>query len=72
MYNLLEYSSNYSNATNNLWFYSKLKQLILMLILGIMIISNISSHSITLSAKYHQKLSKLPSKAFEISAHWNE
>ena len=23
MYNLLEYSSNYSNTTNSLWFYSK-------------------------------------------------
>ena len=39
-YNLIEYSSNYSKATGNLWFHSKVKMklLILMLILLILII----------------------------------
>ena len=43
IYNLIEYSSNYSEATGSLWFYSKMKQLILMQILLIAIISNLSS-----------------------------
>ena len=41
MYNLIEYSSNYSETTGSSWFYSKDEdELILMLTLLIMIISN--------------------------------
>ena len=40
MYNLLEYSSNYSETIEILWFYSKLKQLILMQMLLMVIILN--------------------------------
>ena len=40
MYNLLEYSSNYSEATRSLWFYSKDEATILMRILPIIMILN--------------------------------
>ena len=42
IYNLIEYSSNYSETTGSLWFYSQLK-LILIIILQILIISSLSS-----------------------------
>ena len=40
MYNLLEYSSNYSETTRSLWFYSKDEATILMRILPIIMILN--------------------------------
>ena len=47
IYNLLEYSSDYSDTTGSLWFKSTddfiLKQLILMLMLVIIMLSNLSS-----------------------------
>ena len=43
MYNLLEYRSNYSETTGSLWFYSKDKQIILMLILWTIMLLNLSS-----------------------------
>ena len=43
IYNLIEYSSNYSETTGSLWFFfQKMKQLILMQILLIPIILNLS------------------------------
>ena len=46
MYNLIEFSSSHSETTGNLWFYLKLNQLILMIILKTLMISNLSSISI--------------------------
>ena len=43
MYYLLECSSNYSDKTGSLWFCSKMKQPIFMLILQIMLILDLSS-----------------------------
>ena len=37
VYNLLEYSSNYSDTTGSLWFIRKMKQLILIIILLMLI-----------------------------------
>ena len=42
VYNLVEYSSNYSETTERLWFILKMKQLTLIIILQTLIISNIS------------------------------
>ena len=42
MYNKLEYSSNYSETTDSLWFYSKDEATNLMLILGMILLSNVS------------------------------
>ena len=41
MYNLIEHSSNYSEKTGSLWFYSKNEELILMQTLLIPIILNL-------------------------------
>ena len=41
MYNLIEYSSNYSETTRSSWFISKMKQLILRLMLLMMINLNL-------------------------------
>ena len=46
MYNLIEFSSSHSETTGNLWFYLKMNQLILMIILKTLMISNLSSISI--------------------------
>ena len=44
MYNLLEYSSYYSDTTGSLWgFFRKMKQLIMMLILFMIMLLNLSS-----------------------------
>ena len=43
MYNLIEHSSNYSKTTGSLWFYSKIKQLILIITLQVLIILSLSS-----------------------------
>ena len=43
MYNLLEYSPNYSNPTGSLWFHSIAESMLLTLILRIMVIFNLSS-----------------------------
>ena len=43
VYNLVEYSSNYSETTERLWFILKMKQLTLIIILQTLIISNNSS-----------------------------
>ena len=43
MYNLLEYSSNYSETTGSLWFFLKIKQLILRLILQTVMLLSLSS-----------------------------
>ena len=41
--NLLEYSSKYSDTTGSLWFYNKIKQLILIMILRTLTILKLSS-----------------------------
>ena len=46
IYNLIEYSPNCSETTESLWFFQKMKQLILMQILLIPIILNLSSKSL--------------------------
>ena len=43
MYSLLEYSSNYSDTPGGLWFYSKMKQIIWIILLQTQAILNLSS-----------------------------
>ena len=43
MYNLIDYSSNYSKTTQSLWFYSKINQIILIKTLQKLLILNLSS-----------------------------
>ena len=60
MYNLIEYSSNYSETTGNLWFYSRYEPtnfLILIIILQTLVILNLSS--IRLNYQETQKFSPI-------------
>ena len=52
MYNLIEYSSNYSETTRSLWFYQKMEQLILMQILKTLMILNLSSIKLNCSCRW--------------------
>ena len=59
MYNLLEYSSNYSDATDSLWFILNMKQLVLTLIFHIIIFLIILNLSNTRINYYQTQLLNL-------------